>query len=111
MAKRRCVDDIWIFWMDDHPSDVMRVRKTHVLPRLAGVSGFVDSVAPRRTLAVIRFTAADPDYGWIGRRDRNVSDGGHPLLVKNRLPGSAVVRRFPPTAAGNAHLPDVRIAF
>src|SRR5262249_28311889 len=50
MSGRRHVDDVGVAGVYDDAADVARVRQSHFLPGRAAVGGFVDAIAPRRTL-------------------------------------------------------------
>ena len=76
------VHDIRIDRTDHDASDVHRLVQSHVLPRVAAVGRFVNAVAPRRALAIVRFAAADPDDRWIRWRDGDVADRGDRLVIE-----------------------------
>ena len=75
MAQRRNVDDIGIGRMNDNAADVTGFLKAHVRPGAAGVHGFINSVAPRRALAIVRLAGAHPEDGGVRGRQREVTDG------------------------------------
>ena len=87
------------------------VSQADVREGLAAVCRFVDAVAERRGLPVIRFAGADVHDVRIRRVDGNVADGGRAVRLENRIEGRAVVDRFEDTAHGVADIDDVRIAF
>ena len=97
--------------MNHDSANVVRGGQAHVFPGLATVERFVNSIAPRGTLAVVGLAAPDPDHGRIGRSDGNVADGRDAFLIEHRLPGCAVVGGFPDAAGGRAHVHDVGIDF
>src|SRR5437868_13395647 len=60
-SNRRDEHDVVIRGIDDDAIDVLGVAKAHVLERRSAVGRFVNAVAPRGALAVVRFAGADPN--------------------------------------------------
>ena len=75
VSERGRVYDIGVLRIDDDSADVVRLTKTHVLPRPAAVGRLVDAIAPRGALSIVGFARADPDHVGIGRVDGHVADG------------------------------------
>jgi hypothetical protein len=64
-------------------------------PGLAGVGGFVDSVADRKIGAMQAFAAGDINDVGIGRSDGDGANRLRGLVVEDGRPGAAVVVRLP----------------
>jgi hypothetical protein len=58
-----------------------------------------------------RFPLAGSHPDDLGRRleDGHGADGGHRLVVEDRLPGQAAVHRLPDAAGGRPHVDDVGV--
>ena len=61
IAGCRDEHDVGVARIDDDPVDVLRCFQAHAGERLPAVRRFVDAVAPRRALTVVRFAAPEPD--------------------------------------------------
>jgi hypothetical protein len=69
VPQGRDVDDIGIGRMDDDAADMMRFGKSHVLPGLAGIGGFIDAVPPVSRAGIVGLARAHPeDVGVDGPR-------------------------------------------
>ena len=79
-------------------------------PRLAAVAAAVDAVAERRVVARVLLAGADVDDVGIRRRQRDLADRQHVLVVEDRLPGRAAVDGLPDAAVGAGHVEDERVA-
>ena len=87
------------------------VSQAHVLPRAAAVGGLVDAVAPRRALAVVAFTGADPHQVGVGRRNRDGADRAAALVVEHRCERRAGVGGLVDARRGHRDVERRRIAF
>src|ERR1700722_11044991 len=74
MPERCHINGFRVRRIDHNSTDALRLFKPNVRPTLAAVHGLIDTVSPGGTLAIVRFTGADPHDGGIGRRNRNRSD-------------------------------------
>ncbi len=104
VAQRGHVSDVGVLWMDDDPADVPRLDQPQVRPGLAAVGGAVDAVPPRRALPVVLLAGARPDDVGVGGRDGDVAEGAHRLVVEDRRPGRAFVRRLPDAAGSRRQI-------
>ncbi len=98
IADCRHVHDVRIARMGDHPRNLERVAEADVRERAAAVGGLVEAVAPRHAVAVVRLARADPEHAGIGLEDGDVADRGRSVVVEDRRPGRAGVRRLPDAA-------------
>src|SRR5439155_12506463 len=57
--------------------------------------------------ALESFAAADVDDVGVGRRDRDGADGSGRLVVEDRRPDAAVIRRLPHAAVHGGDVEDV----
>src|SRR5438067_12671808 len=96
--------------MDHDAGDVMGLGQSHMLPSFAGVGGFVNTISPGRTLAIVGFTGANPHDRGIGRRDSDIANRGSNLVVENRRPGCSAVSDFEYAAGCCAYIIYVGIA-
>src|SRR5881396_3900486 len=80
------------------------------LPGLPGVGGLVDAVADRDVTADPCLARAGPDDVGIGERDREGAERLHRLIVEDRLPVHAAVRRLPDPARRGADVVRARVA-
>ena len=85
--------------------------ESHMIPGLATVSGFVNTVAPGRTLAIVRLAGTDPDDRGIGRSDGKIADRRIQFLVKDRSERDAAIGGFPDAAGSGADEKCVGIVF
>ena len=111
VAGRRDIDDVGVCRVNDDAADVLRVGEPHEGPRRAAVGRFVDAVAPRRALAVVRLAGADPDDVRVGARDGDVADRRRAEVVEDRRPRRSAVHRLPHAAGGRADVDRVGMAF
>src|SRR6267143_268249 len=103
-------DAIRIFWIDENRSDLLCITKTKMRPGSSGVGGFINSVPGGEIRALQSFTTADVNNIWIGWRNGEGADGAGRLIIENRIPGIAEVRRFPDAAVDCGHVKDIRLA-
>ena len=91
--------------MNHDASNAPGCVQPHVCPGLALVDGLVDSVARHVDVADgPRFTRSRPDHFVIGRSHGQRSDGGHGLVVEDRIPCRAAVGGFPNAARCGSHV-------
>ena len=103
---RRHEDDVVRARVDHDAVDVLRRAQADVRVRLAAVGGFVDAVAPRCALAVVRLARADPDEVRVALRDGEIADRDQPLILELGLERRAVVHRLPDAAVRRADVED-----
>ena len=96
--------------MNHDSPDVTRRLQPHLLPGLPAVERLVRSISPGGALPVVRLSRSDPQHRRIRRRNRDVANRRHALLIEHRLPRRAIVRCFPHASRSRAHVHDVRIA-
>src|SRR6185369_16705737 len=104
VADYRDVNDVWIARVDNDPANMLRIPEPHVLPGLAAVERTIDTVAPRRTLSIIRLAGTDPDDIRVRGRYADVADRRRSLLVEDRLEGRAGVCGFPYAAGRGSYI-------
>ncbi len=105
VAERGDVDHVRIGGIHANARDGLRVGKSHVLPRLAGVGGFVYAVALHNVAAQLGFAHADVDHVGVGFRHRHGAHGGtFQLAVGHGMPGQAAVGSLPQAAAHRAEI-------
>src|SRR5262249_11813265 len=109
MAQYCRESHIGIGWMDDHAAD-LSFLDPDVAPRLAGVGGFVDTVAGCNVAADVGLAAADVDHVAMARGPGNAADGGDGLVVEDRFPVAPTVRGFPDPAGRRRGVIGQRIA-
>ena len=63
----------------------------HMLPIGATIKGTVNTVAVRRTLAIVGLTGTNPNEVGILLRDRYVTNRRGRLIIKNRLEGGCLL--------------------
>ena len=111
MSLRRDVNDIRILRMDANARNLSRVFQADVLPGLAAVRRFVNSIAVRNVAANRRLAHADIDRVRIGIRqtDRAYRSRSEDRPVSDWLPIDAAVARLPNTATGAAEIENHRL--
>ncbi len=111
-ALSRDQDDVGILRIDDDARDVLRRFEPDPLPRLAGVSRFVDAIAVvRHHAAHCVFAHADVNNVRVAFRNSHSADGtGLEVAVGDVAPTDAHVVCFPETAASRSHVVSLRIA-
>src|SRR5262249_24783577 len=80
-------------------------------PMRAAVGRFINTVAPGRTLAIIRLARADPNHIGLRLRHRDVADGRNRLIVEDGFPRKSAVDALPHARRRGTRVDDVRIAF
>ena len=100
MPDRRDVDDVRVLRVDDDAADALGFLQPDVHELLAAVGGLVDAGAERRALAVVRLAGADVDDVRVRRRERDVADRRHRILVEDgvQVVPLLVVFQMPPVA-------------
>src|SRR5713226_6804577 len=115
MSLGRDEQAIGIFGIDDDGCDLLRVAQSEMLPGVARVGRFVDSVAYGKIGTTQAFSTANVDYVWAQGSNGERSDGTCRLIVfwlviEDRIPGAAEVRRLPNPAVIRRHVEDIRLA-
>src|SRR5580700_6250939 len=96
--------------MDDYCADVACVFEADVCPNLSSISRFVNAIPKRDVAADASFARTGVDYVGIGVGHGDSADRGGGLLIEQRIPRDAAIRRFPDTAADRAEIIGVRLA-
>src|SRR5690348_1569930 len=96
--------DVWIRRIDDNAPDDLGVIEAHVRPGFSAVGGFVNTVAPRSALTVVRFASSDPNDRRIRWGNSNGADGRVRLIFEDRSPRHAAICRFPSATRGGAYV-------
>ena len=99
IAERRDVHDVGIGGMDDDAADVVGLLEAQMRPGGAAIHRLVDAIAPGGALAIVGLAGAHVEDGGVGRREREVADGGVGLIVEDGLPGDAAVDGLEDAAA------------
>src|SRR5207302_9380976 len=86
MSEHRDEEAIGIARIDGEHRNLLAVAEAEVLPRFAGVSGFVGAVAGREIGTLQAFARAGVDDVGIRRRDGDRTDRAGWLLIENRRP-------------------------
>ena len=101
MTRRGNINHFGVGRMDQQAPDVQGVIQPNVPPAITTIGRLVNPVAPRGTLTIVRFPAADPHDGWIRGCDCNIADAAHLLIVEHWFPRHTVVRGAPnPSGSG-----------
>src|SRR2546430_16883648 len=97
MPLRRDVNNVGILRMNANARNLPRVFQADVLPGLAAVRRFVNSIAVRYVAANWRLAHADIDRVRIGIRqtDRAYRSRSENRPVRNWLPINPATHRFP----------------
>src|SRR6201989_283167 len=92
-------NSIGIFWMNYNSTYTSGLIQSHVLPGLAGISGFVDAVPHDVTVADgPSFACAGPDLSWVRRSDGQRADSRGRLIVEDCGESIRPVRALPHSA-------------
>src|SRR5204863_3376121 len=102
MSGSARVNRVALLRIDENSGDALGILQSHVGPVLAVVSGLVDAVANRATVACPRFAAAHTDNSVVRRIDRHGTDRLNILLVEDGFEANARIDRLPHSAAGRA---------
>src|SRR5262245_28618528 len=100
---------VGIFRIDSQLRDLLTIAQSQMRPRLASISRFVNSVADRKIWPMQSFTAPDVNNIRIRSRNRDRTYRRRRLIVKNRLPRTAVVAGFKNAAVHGRHVEDIRL--
>src|SRR5438874_2080292 len=87
-------------------SSFFHVVQAEIGPRGAAVGRAVDAAAPGRALAIVVLAGSGPDDVRVAREDREGTERVVGLPLEDRLPGDALVRRFPDAAARGRDVED-----
>ena len=111
VAQRRHQHHVRIVRVHPHHANVPRVVESNVLPALAGIQRFINTLALIYcTTNVADVARANVDNFRFRRRYGNGPDGSHMLLIEDRSPDHATVHGFPHAATGRSHVIDRWIA-
>ena len=110
MAEGSDVEAVGVFGIDFNVGDHLGIAKTEVSPALAGVDGFIDTIAGGEIGADDASTGADVDDVGVGGRDSDGADGAGGLGIEEGLPGGTVVSGAPDTAVIETDIEDVGLA-
>src|SRR5262249_47054709 len=80
-TRNRDKDDILVPRIDGDAADVAGGAEAHVCITLSAVHRFVDAVAPRCALAIVRLACADPHKVRVALRDGEIADRHQPLIL------------------------------
>jgi hypothetical protein len=98
MSQRSRVHHIRILGIDHDPGDVVGVVKPHILPGLATINGFKDARPGIGTSGHQDLSGPHPHDVRIAGGNGDAADGECRFVLKDRLPGRAVVHGFPEVA-------------
>ena len=102
--------DVGIGRMNQDPSNASRVIEAHVRPVFAGVRRKINAVAHHVAVANRPgLPCAHPDHAGVERRNRDGTDGRYRMLVEDRIPAIAPIRRFPDAAGSGARVIRARV--
>ena len=104
MAEGCDESDVGIVGIDNDLADGAAVAQANVLPGLARVEGFVDSIAVRNVAAYAGFAGADVNSIVIGIGDGQAANRSASLFIEDRRPGLSAVGGLPHTAARHAEI-------
>ncbi len=112
MSERSNEGNVRIPGIHRQASDGMRVRKANELPGLTRVDRFVDTVAADDIAANTRLSSSDVNDIRVRLRNCDCTDGWRRifLLVENRLPVEAAIRRLPYASGDGAKIVDIGLA-
>ena len=102
---RRHEDDVAVARVDEDLPDVLRGGEPDVLPRLPAVAAAVDAVPPADVAPAHVLSRAHPDHVRVVGVDRDVADRVHGLVLEDRVPRHARVRRLPHAAGADRDVP------
>ena len=109
MAGHGDKEPVGVPGVDREVGDLLAVAQAKVRPGLPRVGGLVDAVSNREVGTAESLTAADVDHVRIRGRDGDRSDRAGRLIVEDRLPGAAGIRRLPHPAVADADVERVRL--
>src|SRR5207302_232874 len=98
MSENSHEDAIWIARIDSNVRDLLCILEAEVVPGLAGVGGFIYSVADGEIGSMQPFTTADVDDVGVARRHGDRADGLRRLIVENWIPCAPGVVALPHAA-------------
>src|SRR5215472_14408308 len=102
MSGSAYVHRVAIARINQNAGDALGVVQAYVGPVLAAVSGFVNAVSDRGTVARPAFAGSHPDDLMVRRIDRHRADRLHGLMIEYRLEGCGPVDRLPDSSACRA---------
>src|SRR5689334_4441505 len=99
-----------ITWIDSEPGNLLAIAEAKMRPGFARVSRLVNAIADREIRPMQPFSAGNINNIRIRRRNGNRANGARWLIVKDRLPGAAVVVGLPDPAIAHANIEDAGLA-
>src|SRR6202022_2611020 len=109
MAEDGDKHTVCIMRIDENGGDLLPIAQAEMLPGATRVAGLIDSVAGGKVWPSQAFAAADINHVRIRRSNRQRADGTSGLIVKNRVPGSAIVIGLPHSAVVRRHVEHIRL--
>ena len=110
-AERAREDIVRIVRIDDDSPDTPSLIEPHMLPGLASVDGFVNTIT--RDIAVSYgpcFSSARPNNTRVRLGHGEGSDRGYGLLIENRREAVSAVNALPDPAGSRPGVVDIRVA-
>ena len=104
MAEHGGENFVGVARINGERGNLLSIDETEMGPGLAGIGRLVDAIADGKIGAVQSLAAAYINDVGVRRSDRDGSDRLGRLVIENRIPGAAVVVRFPDAAI---HLGDI----
>src|SRR5215472_397907 len=93
--------------IDEDGGDLLGIAETQMLPGLAGIHGFIDTIAGRKVRTLQSFAAANIKDVRIRGSNRDDAHRTRILIVKNRKPGVPKIRSFPNSPIYRSHVKNV----
>ena len=110
VTQHRDEEPIGVAGIHGDRRDHLAVAQAEVLPRASGVCGLVDPVADGQIGTDDARPGPDVDDAGVGRGDTDRADRAGRLVIEQRHPVGAVVRRSPESAVVEAGIEGVRLA-
>ena len=88
---------------------LLYVFEAHMLPALACIGGFKNSLANSQVRAVKPLARSDIHDVGIGGRHCDVANGAGGFAIENRAPGAAIVVCLPNATVVHPHVKNIRL--
>src|SRR5579875_3672967 len=104
MAERCDIDNVRVARIHDDCTDLPRIGKTDMLPRMSAVVGTIHPIAVRDVRTHVGLTSADVDDPRVTRSDRDRPDGRNVLVIEYRFPCAPRIVALPNAAVNRAEI-------
>ena len=109
VPQRRDKDDVRILGIDNHLANGAGIAQANILPCLAAVDRFVDSITVRDVSSDAGFPRAYVNSVGVRLRNGDTADRRSALLIEDRGPRCRAISGFPDATSRRAEIINIQI--